>query len=232
MGISPFPPQPVKAPVMFQTWRSITFIHWRYDAALLRRFIPNALEIDLCDGCAWISLTPFRVENLRPRFAPPLPWLSCFPETNLRTYVRGPDGHRGIWFFSLDADRLLGVIGAKLSYALPYKWAQMDVSRDGNTLTYHSKRTDAFSDIVIETGENLAPEELDKFLTARFRLYTVILGRLSYAQAEHAPWQLCRATARRLDQSITAAASLSPRGAPILHYSYGVDVRISRPKWQ
>ena len=232
MGISPFPPQPVRAPVMFQTWRSITFIHWRYDPALLTPLLPQGLDLDLYDSTAWITLTPFIVQNLRPPLVPALPWISHFPETNLRTYVRGPDGHRGIWFFSLDADRLLAVVGARASYRLPYKWARMEVVHEGNTFRYRSERHDAHADIVVEVGSNCSPGELDHFLTARFRLFTVIAGRLAFAQAEHPPWQLCLASAARLDQTITDAAALSPRGAPILHYSWGVDVRIGRPKWQ
>lgn len=35
---------------------------------------------------------------------PPLGPLSTFPETNVRTYARGPDGRDGLWFLSLEAD--------------------------------------------------------------------------------------------------------------------------------
>jgi pimeloyl-ACP methyl ester carboxylesterase len=35
-----------------------------------------------------------------------------FPETDVRTYVVGPDGREGLWFFSLDAARLEPVLVA------------------------------------------------------------------------------------------------------------------------
>ena len=35
------------------------------------------------------------------------PWLSDFCETNVRTYVVNRAGRPGVWFFSLDASRLL-----------------------------------------------------------------------------------------------------------------------------
>jgi uncharacterized protein len=33
------------------------------------------------------GITPFRVSGLRLRGTPPLPWVSHFPELNVRTYV-------------------------------------------------------------------------------------------------------------------------------------------------
>ena len=55
---------------------------------------------------------------------PAPPWCSRFPETNVRTYVVGPDGRDGLWSFSLDAARLEPVLVARSTYALPYMWSQ------------------------------------------------------------------------------------------------------------
>lgn len=46
----------------------------------------------------------------------PKPWhvVPPFPETNLRTYVLGPDGRPGIWFWSLDATSPSAVAAARL----------------------------------------------------------------------------------------------------------------------
>jgi len=94
--LSPFAPDRVRIPVMFQQWTNISFVHWRYDPQELQHFLPRPLQIDTFDGDAWVSLTPFRVRHLRPPCLPSLPWLSSFPETNVRTYVRALDGSRGI----------------------------------------------------------------------------------------------------------------------------------------
>ena len=66
--------------------------------------------------------------------------MSTFPETNLRTYVRGPDGRDGIWFFSLEADSLPLVLGARTLYGVPYRWADMSVERTGDVIRYRSRR--------------------------------------------------------------------------------------------
>ena len=82
---------------MRQTWRRLTFLHWPYDPDLIRRFIPAGLELDTFDNAAWVGLVPFEIYDL--------PGIPHFPETNLRTYVIGPDGSRAVWFFSLEAAR-------------------------------------------------------------------------------------------------------------------------------
>ncbi len=75
---------------------------------MLREWIPSPLEIDTWNGLAWIGAVPFRMEGIRP--CGPLPALPlCIPETNLRTYVHF-DGVPGVWFFSLEASRLIAVL--------------------------------------------------------------------------------------------------------------------------
>jgi uncharacterized protein len=104
---------------MFQRWRWLTFLHWSYGAETIRRLIPPQLTLDTYEGAAWVGLTPFLLTSLRPPLAPALPWISRFPETNVRTYVRGPDGEPGVWFFKLEAERLAAVAGARATYRHP-----------------------------------------------------------------------------------------------------------------
>ena len=80
------PPTPrVARPVMHHRWSDITFLHWRYPAALIQSMLPPSLTVEPFDGTAWIGMTPFLMEDVRPPGLPALPWLSRFPETNLRT---------------------------------------------------------------------------------------------------------------------------------------------------
>ncbi len=220
---------------MFQSWRYLTFLHWHYEPDQIRPLLPKALALDIFDGAAWVGLTPFLLEGLRPPFVPALPWISRFPEMNVRTYVRGPDGEPGIWFFTLEADRLLAVAGARLSYRLPYRWADMRVERRNGTVEYASDRKQPFGSgfarIRVEIGEPVEATELDSFLTARFRLYTLFGPRLAYAQIEHEPWPLRTARALGVAQDVIERSGV-PRssGEPMLRYSPGVDVRVERPK--
>jgi uncharacterized protein YqjF (DUF2071 family) len=97
----------------------LLFAHWAVNPEALRPLIPEPLELDRREGQAWLGVTPFVVAGLRVRGTPPLPWLSRFPELNVRTYV--DYGSRpGIYFFSLDAARLAAVAAARRAYRLPY----------------------------------------------------------------------------------------------------------------
>jgi uncharacterized protein YqjF (DUF2071 family) len=157
----------------------------------------------------------------------------------VRTYVTAPDGSTGVWFLSLDASRLHAVLGGRSTYALPYSWSAMEVRRTGPVVTYRSRRrwpgpAGVRSDVAIEVGEPFAPaglSELDHWLTARYRLFTVHDDGARFARAEHVPWLLHRARLLHCDSGLIAAAGLpAPTGEPLVHFSPGVEVRIGTPQ--
>jgi uncharacterized protein YqjF (DUF2071 family) len=227
---TPESPEAVRHPVMLQSWCAISFVHWRYASDMLQAHLPSGLEIDTLDGSGWVGLTPFHLEGLRPPFLPPLPWLSNFPEMNLRTYVKGPAG-RGIWFFSLDAARAAAVLGARAAYGLSYYWAEMRVREMGRHVEYESLRHGgAKARISVEVGERLgAPGSLALFLTERYRLYSLYAGKLAFANVEHEPWALHDARLLYAEESVREAAGLTTTEAPeLVHYSPGVHVRVGR----
>jgi uncharacterized protein YqjF (DUF2071 family) len=202
---------------------------------MVQRIVPPPLRVETFDGSAWVAVAPFIIRDLRPPWLPPLPWVSAFPETNCRTYVTAPDGAPGVWFFSLDAARATAVAAARLAYGLPYAWSRMRVSPTERRVCYRSSRrwpdTTSTTSIEIEKGEPLHQGELEIFLTARFRLYSFVMGRLTYTAIDHAPWPLRSANVISLQQNLTAAAGLAqPSGPPLAHYSPSVYVRIARPK--
>jgi uncharacterized protein YqjF (DUF2071 family) len=224
---------------MYQSWNWLTFLHWAYEPAVIQSLLPPGLTVDEYDGVAWVGLVPFQVDNLRLPNMRTIPWISSFPETNVRTYVRNHNGERGIWFLSLDADRLAAVVGARTGFRLNYQWAQMKLSHDGTLVRYASSRNGlmsacpAHSEIEMEVGEQFEPDELierDHFLTALWRLYTSYGGRLAYVEVEHPPWPLYRARVVKLDEDLVAAAGVpAPEASPLVHYSPGVDVKIGLP---
>jgi uncharacterized protein YqjF (DUF2071 family) len=224
---------------MYQTWSWLAFLHWPYPPEVVQRLLPASLRVHAFDGWAWVGLTPFLLQDLRTPLAPVPPWFAGFPETNVRTYVVGPDGREGLWFFSLDAARLEPVLAARATYALPYMWSEMTVERDGARLRYRSRRrwpgpTRPASAVTVEVGDRLAPGELgglDHHLTARWQLYTTLGPLLARASVEHEPWPLHRAAVRELDSDLVTAAGLpAPAGEPVVHWSPGVRSRIGGPR--
>lgn len=222
-------------PVMYHQWNWITFVHWRYPAEMVQSMLPSGLTVQTYDGTAWVGVTPFLMQGLRAPAVPAVPWLSGFPEINVRTYVRDQRGRAGIWFLSLDAARLPAVLAARAGYALPYFWSDMTIRVDGDRITYRCRRrwpgpSGARCDVESRLGPRLVDSERDElvhFLTARHRLFTVIVGRLMAAEAEHPPWPLHRVELLRLDQDLLIAAGLpAPTDAPLTHASPGVPVRV------
>ncbi len=224
---------------MRQRWETLTFLHWDYPIEAVQRLLPSGLEVEPCGGRAWVGLVPFYM-RVRAAAGPALPGLTTFPETNVRTYVIGPDGRSGVWFFSLDAASPPAVAVARFAYGLPYYRARMQVRRRGEAVTYRSTRTGGLQnvghDIEVVPDGPFTPadlDELDHYLTARFRLWSVNRCFTMVSEAEHDPWPLQHAGIARLQQNLVEQAGLpSPTADPIVHYSEGVDVRIGAPNVQ
>jgi uncharacterized protein YqjF (DUF2071 family) len=215
-----------------QTWCDLLFAHWRVPAETLRRVVPPTLPLHLdSEGSAWLGVTPFVVKGLRPRGTPPLPWLSQFPELNVRTYVE-VGGKPGIYFLSLDAGRRAAVIAARRAYRLPYFHARMRVNRVGARVDYDSRRTDSSGPAARFRG-SYAPsgactdDSLARWLAERYCAYTVD-ERLTPMRIEihHPPWPLQPAGGELDAQGMADQIGIALEGEPLLHFSARQDTLI------
>ena len=222
---------------MRQSWLDVTFLHWPYQPEVVQRLLPEQLPVETWDGQAWVALVLLRM-RVRPPVGGGERLVATFPETNVRTYVRGPGGEPGVWFWSLDADHLPAVLTARVAWGLPYFWSRMRVDRDGDRLSYRCVRRGggqrpARHDVAVRVGPAIPAEHLgdfDHYLTARFTLWNRYAGLTWRTPAEHPPWALHRAEVERLDESLVAAVGLpEPDGEPIAHHSPGVDVALGAP---
>lgn len=223
-------PVPDRPWIMTQTWHDLLFAHWPIDVALLRAKVPSALELDLFDGRAWLAVVPFRMTNVAPRLVPALPWLSAFPELNVRTYVR-VRGKPGVYFFSLDATNSLAVAAARTFFHLPYFAADMAVVPRDGAIGYASHRAGGGADFVGSyrpTGPAFEPHAgtLEHFLTERYCLHTIDpAGRLCTCDIHHPPWALQVAEAEITTNTMAAAAGIAlPDVPPLLHFAKRQDV--------
>ena len=135
-------PMPEGSWVMTQTWHDLLFAHWPVDAETLRALVPAIFELDRFDGATWLGIVPFHMTNVTPRLVPALPWVSAFPEFNVRTYVT-VDGKPGVFFFSLDAGNPLAVGAARALLNLPYFSATMKTGERDGRVDYASRRHSA-----------------------------------------------------------------------------------------
>jgi len=220
---------------MTQTWHDLLFAHWPVEFDTLRALVPPALALDRFDGRAWIGVVPFTMTNVTPRFVPALPWLSAFPEINVRTYVTS-GGRPGVYFFSLDAANPIAVWSARALFRLPYFTASMGVDRRDGAIGYRSRRSAAeatFDARYAPSGAAFAADRdsLEYFLTERYRLYTVgRAGRVSCAEVHHAPWSLQAAEAEIRVNTMTAPAGIAlPSAAPHLLFAKRQDTIVWMP---
>jgi uncharacterized protein YqjF (DUF2071 family) len=215
-----------------QTWCDLLFAHWRVPEEQLRRVVPPSLPLHLHDdGSAWLGITPFVVEGLRLRGTPPLPWVSEFPELNVRTYVE-VGGKPGIYFLSLDAARRAAVIAARRTYRLPYFHARMGADKVGARIDYESERIDSSGPPARFRG-SYAPagartdDPLARWLAERYCAYTTDeQGRALRIEIHHPPWPLQPADGRLDAQGMADQAGIELEGEPLLHFSARQDTLI------
>ena len=224
-------PMPTGPWVMTQTWNDLLFAHWPVAAAALRARVPPRFELDLFDGQAWIAVVPFHMTNVTPRLVPALPWISAFPELNVRTYVR-VDDRPGVFFFSLDAGNPLAVGAARTLLNLPYFTADMSIDVGSTQVTYSSRRglppPAEFRASYRPHGGGKPPVEgtLEYFLTERYCLYAVDHQSRPYRlDIHHPPWALETADADIHVNTMADAAGVQlPPTAPLLHFSKRQDM--------
>jgi uncharacterized protein len=239
------PPMRIDRPLLRMRWRRLTYVHWAVEPATVQALLPDGLTADTHGGVAHVGLVPFVMDGIaiglgRQRGVP-LPY-GTFPETNVRTYVVGPDGGRGVYFHSLDVTRLAPTLVAQLGYRLPYAWSAMRVgqragdSPEGTKVAYRSTRRwpgpgGATSHLVVDVGGLVGDDDrtaLDDHLSARWSLYAAApSGTILRARVDHPRWPLREARIRHLDDDLVAAAGYDAiRGAPATHVRYGGDVTV------
>ena len=225
-------PMPERPWVMTQTWNDLLFAHWPVDPGRLRPRLPPAFDLDLFDGNAWIGIVPFYMTNVAPRGIPSLPWVSEFPELNVRTYVSVAD-RPGVYFFSLDAGSALAVQTARALFNLPYHTASIGITHEGTAIRYESHREDHdrpadFSAIYGPAGGAFAPVKgtLEYFLTERYCLYHQDRRSSPYRlEIHHLPWALQPARGRVACESLAGVNGLTlPPSPPLLHFAKRQDM--------
>jgi uncharacterized protein len=232
-------PVPARPWIMRQTWRDLLFAHWPLPPEVLQPLLPPVLPLDLWEGQAWLGVVPFVMTDVSPRGVPSIPWLSAFPELNVRTYVTLED-KPGVYFFSLDAANPVAVYAARRWFNLPYFNARMAVQSAAGGFRYRSRRTHRrvppaeFGGWYRPIGNALPAADiaLADWLTARYCLYTLDRrGRVLRTEIEHPPWSLQPAEARIVVNTMTAPLGLHvPDTPPFLQFSRRLDVRVWQPE--
>lgn len=225
--------RPPGRPSGHQRWRELFFLHWTFAPEVIAAQLPPGMTLDTWEDRAWVGVVPFRMEQVHPRWLP-RPLALDFLETNLRTYVI-VDGEPGVHFFSLEASSWLAVRAARAGWGLPYFHARMTSTRDDDRVRYRSERRGAPAALALDAsiGAPLGPSTpgtREHFLLERYLLFSARRGRIDRGQVHHPPYPAQAATIHAVATTLLEAAGLpAPAGAPVAHYSAGVDVEVFGP---
>jgi uncharacterized protein YqjF (DUF2071 family) len=214
-------------PRMFpQHWRNLSFLHWAVEPAIIAHLYPPGTEPDTFEGSSFVGVVPFQMSLL-----------GTFLETNIRLYSVDRTGRRGVFFLSLDTDRLAMIAAGRLLFGVPYRWARMSYREDGDRRAYTStlrwRGVTASSSIEVRVADPMACGPLEHFLTARWGAHTLRVGRTWYVPNEHPVWALRRAELIEFsDDGLLASVGLgdlSMRPPDHVAFSDGVAARFGLP---
>jgi uncharacterized protein YqjF (DUF2071 family) len=225
---------PAGPAVGYQRWSDLLFLHWTVEPRVVQATLPRGLFVDTFAGEAYIGVVPFAMQRIRPRWLPPLPWVSWFLELNVRTYVHDAAGRPGVWFYSLDCNQPLAVAIARRVFHLPYFHARMTASRREGSVSYACQRRvpDApRSCFTWKPGRDAAPAEpgsLAFFLVERYLLFAADRAqRLYTGRVHHTPYRLHTPEVTEFSTSPARQTGFALKGQPVSVLGAGaVDVAI------
>jgi uncharacterized protein YqjF (DUF2071 family) len=219
--------------LMFQHWLHLLFVHWSFAPESIQMTLPQGLQVETFDGRAWIGIVPFFMRRVRVAWLPTIPGISNFLELNLRTYVRDVRGRPGIWFYSLDANQALAVCIARASFALPYKFADMDAKISGGEINYRSRRFGSkdslhYRYLPTEKLGEAKPGTLEFFLVERYRLFACRKNQILSGRVHHSPYRLRKVVVTDADPKLFALDGFETPSEPPEHaiYSDRVDASV------
>jgi uncharacterized protein len=214
-------------PRMFrQRWLNLSFLHWAVEPASIAHLYPAGTEPDTFEGSSFVGVVPFQMSLY-----------GTFLETNIRLYSVDATGRRGVYFLSLDTNRLAMVAAGRCAFGVPYRWAGMAYRENADRRVYTSTlrwpAVTASSSIEVRVADSLTCGPLEHFLTARWGAHTVRARRTWYVPNEHPVWALRRAELLDFsDDGLLASVGLgelSTRPPDHVAFSDGVPARFGLP---
>jgi len=225
-----------------QEWHHVLFLHWPVDSRALRPLVPSLLEIDTRDGCAWVTALPFMMRRLRPRGPPALPWLSSFPQLNVRTYVT-LDGRPGVFLLRVMVGNPMTVAVARRLFHLPYARASLSFREEAEGFVFTCRQTsrdrNGAGERPLDFAARYCPEahafhpapgSLEHWLSERFRYYAAgPEGRVWKGDLDHPAWALRGARVEIVQNLWPAELGIEAGDPPLSHYSRRQTVRAWLP---
>lgn len=227
------------------TGRDVLFAHWRFDPETIASRLPEPLEPATFDGSAWVSVLALENPAVAAGSALPTPLTRPFPQCNLRTYVTA-GGEKGVYFLSLDSGSRAAATAGRRAFGLPFHAASMRLTRQGDTVSFRSRRRRDGTDAVFQARYRpdgavyrAGRDTLEAFCVESFHYYlpvsedrrlvpggdgerAVLRGTISRED-----WDLQPVAATVRENTLLEAAGLpEPAGEPRMQYSPGFEMGV------
>lgn len=223
---------PKESRIMYQEWRELLFLHWKYDRDAIQESLPPGLVVDTFEKDAYITIAPFRIQNFSLANFPSLPVFSDFIEVNVRTYVHDKNGIPGVWFYSLDINSIMASLAARKIFSLPYYDAELKMIKKKEEIQVSGNRREIFRSemkftyLPKEKTLKVEPNSLEFFLIERYALFALDSEELYIQRIHHSPYPLLKGALIEYQSHLFEMNSfVQPNNLPDhIHYSPGVNV--------
>jgi uncharacterized protein len=202
-----------RAPFLTAEWRHLAMLNFEVDPLVLRPLVPAGTELDDWRGRPYMSIVGFLFLDTRV-YGAGIPFHRNFEEVNLRFYVRrsvNGGWRRAVVFVKEIVPRVAIAFAARALYGENYVAVPMRHSIERDTAGADWTRAVSYSWWVggrenrMELSVAEAPREVPpgsdvEFITEHYWGYARRRGgRTTEYRVQHPRWQVCAATAARLD---------------------------------
>lgn len=223
--------------VFQQQWHDLLFLHWEMDPEIIQKTLPPNLYVDTFENKAYVGIIPFFVLSPGLSFLPGIPKLFDSIEINFRTYVYNDQGIPGIWFYSLDINSYLTMMGGRSLFFLPYFQAKATGDKFGSIVTINFQREKEHRSRFEYSQEGKTsqanPGSLDFFLVERYLFFSKGPDNKQYiTRVRHHPYELSNAHLEQWEGQLFSLNGFPLPEHPPIHvrYSPRVDAEIFLPE--
>lgn len=199
-----------------QTWKNLLFQHFELEnTTALEKYLPKDCTFDSFDGKFYIGLVSMEMTEVKHKSMPSLVLFKKYNELNVRTYIRH-NNKPGVLFLSLDVDSLISVLGARIFYGLPYRYATYTNASE----SIHSKRSSKTQFRahykVISKAQSSKKDSFAHFATERYFFASKYLGISFKGEITHKPWKLASAKVENINLGVLEPYNLYKQHPTIL----------------